>query len=286
LVAGCTGRIGMTGIAGSTGMTGKTFRPRVIPVLLLKDGLLYKTEKFRNPKYVGDPRVAVKIFNDKGADEIAIIDILATREGRQPDFQLIEEIAGESFMPLGYGGGIRTRGEVRRILSLGAEKVIINTRAVEDPDFVRAVSEDNGAQSITICIDVKKDLFGRSRAMTHCGQTKTSWDPAELAQRMEEAGAGELIVQSIDREGTMSGYDLKLTRSVAEAVAIPVIALGGAGSEQDLARAVKDGGASAAAAGAMFVFQGPHRAILITYPDDARLGALLDKARPTEVPAA
>ena len=275
----------MIAFGNGADMIGKTFRPRVIPVLLLKDGLLYKTERFRNAKYVGDPRVAVKIFNDKGADEIAIIDILATREGRQPDFQLIEEIAGESFMPLGYGGGIRTREEVRRILGLGAEKVIINTRAVDDPDFVRAVSGDNGAQSITVCLDVKKDLFGRPRAMTHCGQTKTSWDPVELAQRMEDAGAGELIVQSIDREGTMSGYDLKLTRSVADAVTIPVIALGGAGSEQDLAWAVKDGGASAAAAGAMFVFQGPHRAVLITYPDETRLGALLDGTRRTEVPA-
>jgi cyclase len=258
----------------------REFRPRVIPVLLLKDGLLYKTEKFRNAKYVGDPRVAMKIFNDKGADEIAIIDILATRERRDPDFRLIEEIAGESFMPLAYGGGVRTREQVRQILALGAEKVIINTRGIDDPDFVREVSDDNGAQSITICIDVKRDLFGRLRTMTHCGQTKSKWEPVELAKRMQTAGAGELIIHSVDREGTMAGYDLKLIRSVVDAVGIPVIALGGAGGEHDLVRAIKEGGASAAAAGAMFVFQGPHRAILITYPDDARLSSLLGGAPP------
>jgi len=253
----------------------RSFRHRVIPVLLLRHGLLYKTEKFRNPKYVGDPRVAVKIFNDKGADEIAVLDIMATRENREPDYRLIEEIAGESFMPLAYGGGVRTPEQVRTILGLGAEKVVINTQAIEDPDFVRTVSDDNGAQSITVCIDVKRDFFGRVRVTSRCGQNKLSQDPVVLARRLEADGAGEIIVQSIDRDGTMSGYDIKLIRSVAEAVDVPVIALGGAATEQDLVRAVREGGASAVAAGAMFVFQGPHRAVLITYPDDERIGALL-----------
>jgi cyclase len=253
----------------------RTFRHRIIPVLLLRNGLLYKTEKFRNPKYVGDPRVAVKIFNDKGADEIVILDILATRENREPDYRLIEEIAGESFMPLAYGGGVRTREQVRKILALGAEKVVINTQAIEDPGFVKAVSDDNGAQSITVCIDVKRDFFGRIRVATRCGQNKINQDPVALARRMEAEGAGEIVLQSIDRDGTLSGYDIKLIRSVAQAVDVPVIALGGAATEQDLVRAVREAGASAVAAGAMFVFQGPHRAVLITYPDDERISELL-----------
>lgn len=263
-----------------TSEASRVFRPRIIPVLLLKDGLLYKSARFRNPKYVGDPRVAVKIFNDKGADELAVLDIMATRERRGPNMRLVEEIAGECFMPLAYGGGITTREQIRTLLSLGVEKVVLNTRAVSDPDFVAVASADNGAQSITVCIDVRRDMFGRRRVMTEGGQAKAKTDLLTLVRQLEQAGAGEIVIQSIDRDGTLSGYDLELITTVSEAVTIPVIALGGAASEVDFAAAIA-AGASAAAAGAMFVFQGPHRAVLITYPNDATLSRTFASASNT-----
>ena len=252
--------------------SGLRMRPRAIPVLLLRgDQLLYKTVKFKEPKYVGDPRIAVKIFNDKGADEIALLDIEATPDRRRPDFDLIEEIAGEAFMPMAYGGGIRDQEDIRTILSLGVEKVIVNTRAAEDPDFIRQAAEVNGAQSIVVSIDAKKIWFGGYRVFTHGGRAKTKFDPVTLAVRAVEAGAGEILINSIERDGTFSGYDIELVRSVADAVDVPVIACGGAGSMDDLAKAVSEGHASAVAAGSFFVFQRPHRAVLITLPDDRAL---------------
>jgi len=252
----------------------RTFRPRVIPVLLLKDGLLYKTHRFKDAKYIGDPLVAVKIFNDKSADEIAILDIGATPEGRGPDFELVERIATECFMPMAYGGGVSTLEHARRLVGIGAEKVIVCTHALAKPVLVSSIADAIGSQSTVVCLDVKRDLLGRRRVMGRGGRDRTSGDPVALARRMEQAGAGELIVQSVDRDGTLSGYDLALVRSVAEAVEIPVIALGGAAREEDFQAAIHHG-ASAASAGAMFVFQGPHRAVLITYADERRLEALL-----------
>jgi cyclase len=252
--------------------TGRRMRPRAIPVLLLRgDLLLYKTVKFKEPRYVGDPRIAVKIFNDKGADEIVLLDIEATPKRRQPNFALIEEIAGEAFMPMAYGGGIRDQEAVRTILSLGVEKVIINTHAVENPDFITEAAAVNGAQSIVVSIDAKKTLFGGWRVFTRGGREKTKFDPVALAKRAVEAGAGEILINSIDRDGTFAGYDVQLVRSVADGVDVPVIACGGAGSLEDLARAVNEGHASAVAAGSFFVFQRPHRAVLITLPDDRAL---------------
>lgn len=260
--------------APAAGLSCRRMRPRAIPVLLLRrDELLYKTVRFKDPKYVGDPRIAVKIFNDKGADEIVLLDIEATPNGRQPNFALIEEIAGEAFMPLAYGGGIRNEDDVRTILSLGVEKVVINTYAVEDPWFISRASEVNGAQSIVVSIDAKKSMFGGYRIFTRGGRTKTKLDPVTLAKRAADAGAGEIMINSIDRDGTFSGYDTDLIRSVADAVDVPVIACGGAGSLEDLADAVKLGHASAVAAGSFFVFQRPHRAVLITLPDDQALYA-------------
>jgi imidazole glycerol-phosphate synthase subunit HisF len=256
----------------------RVFRPRVIPVLLLRAGLLYKTRRFREPKYVGDPRVAVKIFNDKGADEIMVFDIDATHAGRGPDFRLIEEIAGECFMPLGYGGGVRSREDVRRLLDLGVEKAVVCTRAAEDPDFIRTIADDNGSQSVVVCMDVGLDLFGRARVVTRGGRTKTKWDPVTFARLMAASGCGEIVVNAVDRDGMMAGYDLALVKAVADAVDVPVIALGGAGAATDLGRAVHEAGASGAAAGSLFVFQGPHRAVLITYPDDRELGAMFGDA--------
>ena len=246
----------------------RTPRPRVIPVLLLKEGLLYKTVKFRNPSYVGDPRIAVKIFNDKGADEIVLLDITATVERRRPDFKLIGEIAGECFMPMAYGGGIRDLEDVRTVLKLGVEKVVINTAAVENPGFVSEAARINGSSSVVVSIDVTRDLFGRSRVYTRSGTRKTGLDPVAFARRVAEEGAGEIILNSIDRDGTFRGYDAALIQSVAGAVDIPVVACGGAGSVDDLRTVVRDTQASAAAAGSLFVFQGPHRAVLITYPTE------------------
>ena len=249
-------------------------RPRAVPVLLLKGGLLYKTVKFKNPKYVGDPRIAVKLFNDKGADELILLDIAATQEGRRPDFKLIEEIAGECFMPLAYGGGIRNLEDVQTIFKSGVEKIVINTYAMENPGFVAEASRINGSSSVVVCIDAKRDVFGRYQVYTRSGTQRTGVAPASFARQMAAEGAGEIIINSIDRDGTGEGYDLALTRSVTTAVDVPVVACGGAGTIEHLRTAVHEAGASAAAAGSLFVFQGPHRAVLITFPDDEELKKL------------
>lgn len=251
-------------------------RPRVMPLLLLRNGLLYKTVRFSDAKYVGDPRIAVKIFNDKGADEIVLLDVSATVEGRRPDFGLIEEIAGEAFMPLAYGGGIRTAEDAERVFKLGAEKVIINSNAVDNPAFVRELAQIHGSQSVVASIDARRDLFGRYRVYTHGGRRKTELDPVDCARHMADAGAGEIVITSIDRDGSFKGYDLHLTRRVAEAVDVPVIACGGAGGIDDVKTVITQGGASAAAAGSIFVFQGPRRAVLITFPSDRTLRRLFE----------
>lgn len=245
-------------------------RPRVIPVLLIKEGLLYKPQGFRNPRYVGDPRVAVKIFNDKGADELILLDISATPARREPDYALIEEIATESFMPLGYGGGIRSVQHAGRIASCGVEKVVLNSAAVELPDLLGEISSLLGASSTVVCIDAKKGLLGGYKAHINGGTRSADTDPVSLARTCAERGAGEIIIQDMSREGSLKGYNLQLVSAVAQAVDVPVVALGGAGSTEDFKSAV-EAGAAAAAAGSMFVFQGPHRAVLITYPPPERL---------------
>lgn len=246
-------------------------RARVIPVLLLKKGLLYKTVKFRNAKYVGDPQVAVKIFNDKGIDELVILDIDATPQGTRPDFALLEDIAAESFMPLAYGGGVRTLDDVKTVVCCGYEKIILGAIAIEKPAFVSAAAELLGSSSVVVCIDVARDLLGRRRVVSHSAHRRSSIDPVQFAERMVAAGAGELIIQSVSQDGTFSGYDIDLIRRIAHAVDVPTIALGGARDVSDLAAAVNDGGAAAAAAGSMFVFRLPHRAVLITFPEEAEL---------------
>ncbi len=251
---------------------------RVIPCLLLSGRGLVKTVRFRDPKYVGDPRNAVKIFNEKEVDELVILDILATPEGRRPQFELIREIVSEAFMPVAYGGGIRSVEDARAMLQLGVEKVIVNAAAVETPALVGAAAREFGSQSVVVCIDAKKSLFGRHEVHTHGGRRNAKLAPAAFAREMEDQGAGELVVHSIDRDGTMAGYDLELVRAVASAVRIPVIACGGAGRLDDLRAAVQEGGASAVAAGSLFVFHGKHRAVLISYPTQDALSALF---RPT-----
>jgi len=249
---------------------------RVIPCLLLKNQGLVKTIQFKDHKYVGDPINAVKIFNEKEVDELVFLDITATNENRKPDFRLISEIASECFMPLGYGGGIRELNDIRRLFNAGLEKVIINSYSVEEPLFIKKASDMFGSQSVVVAIDIKKNLFGKYEVFTHGGKKNTKLDPVEHAVRMQEMGAGEIFVSSIDRDGTMTGYDIELIKRVANSVSIPVIASGGAGKLQDFSDAIRKGGASAVAAGSMFVFHGKHRAVLITYPDVKELKNILN----------
>jgi imidazole glycerol-phosphate synthase subunit HisF len=250
-------------------------RPRVIPALLLKGQGLVKTVKFKDPKYLGDPINIVKIFNDKEVDELIFLDITATNEKRRPPFEMLAKITSECFMPLGYGGGIRSMEDVKTLLSLGIEKVILNTVAVENPAFVTEVADYAGSQAVVVSLDVKKGFLGKYEVVTHSGKTGAGLDPVRHAQEMEKRGAGELFVNSIDRDGTMQGYDLDLIRSVADAVNVPLVACGGAGNIQHLAEAIQQGGASAAAAGSMFVFQGPLRGVLISYPSQEELRQVL-----------
>lgn len=245
-------------------------RPRVIPCLLLKNGGLVKTVKFKDPKYLGDPINIVRIFNDKEVDELTFLDITATPDNHPPAFELLSKITSECFMPLGYGGGIRSLEDVKRLLGIGIEKIVLNTAAVETPALVRAVADYAGSQAVVISMDVKKSMLGKYEMYIRGGRKATGLDPVKFAVGMEKQGAGELLVNSIDRDGTMQGYDLELIRRVADAVQVPVVGCGGAGNVEHLAEAIR-AGASAAAAGSMFVFQGPLRGVLISYPSQTEL---------------
>lgn len=245
--------------------------PRVIPALLLKNAGLVKTTQFKDPKYIGDPLNAVKIFNEKEVDELIFLDILATTENRNISLDFLANIAEECFMPLAYGGGIKTIEEIRAILKVGVEKVIINTQAVENPDFISSAVKKYGSSTICVSIDVKKNFWGKYEIYTHAGQKKTGLDPLTFALKMDAIGVGELMINSIDRDGTMKGYDLELIKKITEVVSMPVIACGGAASIEDVDKVIHEAGASAAAAGSMFVFHGKHRAVLISYPEQEQL---------------
>lgn len=251
-------------------------KTRVIPCLLLRGAGLVKTTEFRNPKYVGDPINAIKIFNDKEVDELVLLDIAASRTGKGPSFEVIQNIASECFMPVAYGGGITSVEQIRRILGAGVEKVVLNTAASKDPTLVRDAAREFGSQAVVVSIDVKRKLLGRYEVYVEGGTRSTGREPVSYAREMEELGAGEILLTAIDRDGTMKGYDIDLLSKVTSALGIPVIASGGAGSISDFAEASKRGGAAAVAAGAMFVFHGRHRAVLITYPNQAELAAALD----------
>jgi cyclase len=248
--------------------------PRVIPILLLSGRGLVKGEGFKKHRYVGDPINAVKIFDAKEVDELIILDIDATRENRTPPLDLVQKVADQCLMPFGVGGGIRGVADARLILSAGAEKVCLNTAALERPELVSELAGAFGSQSVVVSLDVRKRLLGGYEVCVRGGTKGISRDPVETARRMEAAGAGEIMVHSVDRDGKMAGYDLALVRGVADAVGIPVIAAGGAGSHEDLRLVLTEGRASAAAAGAMFVFHGRRRAVLISYPSKAELAAI------------
>ncbi len=249
------------------------YHNRLIPCLLLDNGKLVKTVRFRKPVYVGDPINAVKIFNDKQVDELVFLDIHATRSHRRPDFAYLKKIAEQCFMPLCYGGGITSLEDIGMLFRIGFEKVSINAAALEHPDLIEAAAGVYGSQSIVGAMDVGKNIFGKVVVRVENGTRSTKYSPREYAKRLEEAGAGEIFLNSITQDGMMTGYDCDLIREVADCVQVPVIACGGAGSLQDCKRAI-DSGASAAAAGSIFVFWGVNRAVLINYPDSAETEAL------------
>lgn len=242
-------------------------KTRIIPCLLLKQKGLVKTVKFDKPRYVGDPINAIKIYNEKEAHELVFLDITATKEKRVPTSELVTQISDECLMPLAVGGGIRTMEDVQRLLKAGAEKVVLNTIAVEDPNFVKKAADAFGNQSITVSIDAKKSFFGKYEVFTNSGTRNTKLNPVEFAKEMEQKGAGEIFINSINLDGTREGYDLKLIKMVSDSVTIPVIACGGAGNIEDFGKAVHEGGASAVAAGSMFVFHGRRQAVLINFPN-------------------
>jgi cyclase len=245
---------------------------RVVPVLLIQDGLLVKTERFKKPVYVGDPVNAVRIFNDKEVDELVVLDMDPSRTGSALKTDLIEEIAGEAFMPVAYGGGIDSAEKARTLVGLGIEKVVVNTAATK-PGLIASISATLGSQAVVGSVDVKRRR-GKTLAWTAGGSRTTGDSPLALAQRLVGEGVGEIFLNSIDRDGTMAGLDLDLIRAVSDGVPVPVLACGGAGGLDDLRDALV-AGASAVAAGSMFVFHGRHRAVLITYPARAEIIAMM-----------
>ncbi len=245
-------------------------RPRIIPTLLIDDRDLIKTIQFGKRTYLGDPVNAVKIFNRKGIDELSILDIGATRNNREPDFELLKDIASEAFMPLSYGGGIKTVEQVHDLLAIGYEKVVINTGLIKNPVLIKKSAEIFGSQSIVASIDAKKNGEGYKCCIVD-GTETVDKTPVELAKDAERLGAGEIIINSIDQDGMMSGYDIELVKSVVDAVKVPVIAIGGAGEIKDLKNVLENGHAHAAAGGSMFVYYGRLKAVLITAPSEQGL---------------
>lgn len=244
-------------------------RPRVIPVLLLRDGALVKTVGFSAPKYVGDPINAVRIFNEKEADELTILDIGASVNRSEPDYRLLERVAAECRMPMCYGGGVATPLQAKRIVDLGVEKVSLSHSALTNPNLVEATALELGRQSVVVTLDVVRRKGIRSRGLEVCSLNATERhgeDPIDAALRMESLGAGEIVLNSVDRDGVMNGYDLELAKRAKSALGVPLTLLGGAGSMQDLDDLVGKCGLIGAAAGSLFVFKGPYRAVLISYP--------------------
>lgn len=242
--------------------------PRIIPVLLVKNKGLVKTVKFKDPKYVGDPINAVKIFNEKEADELVVLDIDATSNGYEPDYKMIEHLAAECRMPLCYGGGVKSVEQANRILGLGVEKVALSSAAISRPDLLTEIADQIGKQSVVVVLDVKKGfLGGKYEVFTHNGKNNTKLCPFEFSQILEQKGAGEIVVNSIDNDGVMKGYDYKLINKIHSKVNIPITALGGAGSLSDLSTLIANENIIGAAAGSLFVFRGKYRAVLINYPN-------------------
>lgn len=251
---------------------------RVIPVLLKHRKALVKTIKFNKFNYIGDPLNTIQIYNNLAVDELIFLDITATQEDREPDYELIADMASECFMPLAYGGGVRTVEQMKKIFSLGVEKIIICSEAYNNPDFISQAANLFGNQSIVVSIDVRKNIWREYAIATISGTHKTKTGPIEFAKLMEEKGAGEIFLNAIDQDGQMKGYDLDLIKMVAEAITIPLVACGGAGVYQDLNRAFK-AGAQAVAAGSLFVYQNSNRAVLVNYPTENDMEQIFGKGK-------
>jgi imidazole glycerol-phosphate synthase subunit HisF len=250
-------------------------RTRIIPCLQLIDQALVKTIKFDQYKYIGDPVNTVRIFNELEVDELCFLDIRATLEKRQPNLKILVEIANECFMPISYGGGVKNAEMVKKILSIGFEKVVINTEAFKRPDLITQISEYSGSQSIIGSIDVKKNIFGKYKVYSHDGIKNTNIDPVDWAQNLEMLGAGELLVTSMDRDGTWNGFDIELTKMISNAVSIPVIANGGAGTVEHIGQAIHEGKASAVALGSLVVYQAKGMGVLVNFPDKNKLNKII-----------
>jgi imidazole glycerol-phosphate synthase subunit HisF len=249
---------------------------RLIPCLLLRNNGLVKTVKFKDCTYVGDPINTVKIFNEKEVDEIFFLDIDASKLKKEPPYPLIQNIASECFMPFAYGGGVQSLQQIEKILKLGAEKIIINSMAFLQKDFINEAVRQFGSSTIAVSVDVKKEIFRGNTVYVKGGTISTGKNPVDYAKAIESQGAGEIMINSIDRDGLMQGYDIDLIKNVSSSVKIPVIACGGAGKLSDFGQVVNEGGASAAAAGSFFVFHGKRRAVLITYPSYAEISNLFN----------
>lgn len=246
-------------------------RTRVIPALLLEAESLVKTVRFARSQYVGDPANTVRIFNELEVDELLFLDITASSGKRAPNIQVLKEIADECFMPLGYGGGIRSLEDAKSVFDIGFEKIVINTQAAQRPELITEIATVYGSQAVIVSIDVKRDLLGRQTVRALGGKRRTRRDPIAWALEAEQAGAGEILFTSIDREGTWEGFDLELVKSVTDAVSVPVIAHGGAGSVEHIKQVVRVAGASAVALGSMVVFQKQGMGVLINFPDKKQL---------------
>jgi cyclase len=249
---------------------------RVIPALLLQNNRLVKTTYFKDPKYVGDPINSIRIFNEKEVDELMVLDITASKEKREPDYAMIEEIAGECFMPLAYGGGINTVNQAKQIFALGVEKICIQNAALENTQFIRALADCFGSQSIMVSLDIKRNWLGRAQAFAAAENKMVSENWLQLLSGFVKAGAGEVLLNAVDKDGSLTGPDLDLIRQASDKTNVPLIALGGVSSLADIKSAV-EAGASAVAAGAFFVYHGRHRAVLITYPKYQELEQLFAK---------
>lgn len=252
--------------------------PRIIPCLLVHKKGLVKTTKFKDPKYVGDPINAVKIFNEKEVDELIVVDIDASREGREPDYKMIENLATECRMPLCYGGGIKTVDQAQKIFSLGVEKIAVSSAAIENPSIVSSMAERVGNQSVVVVMDVKKrTLSGKYELYIQNGTKPTGIDPILFAIEMQKLGAGEIVVNSIDQDGVMKGYDMNLIKKIRDVINIPITVMGGAGTLDDIGSVIQQHGIIGVAAGSLFVFKGKYRAVLINYPTAIEKTSLLEK---------
>lgn len=252
-------------------------RPRIIPCLLVQNKGLVKTVNFSHPKYVGDPINAVKIFNEKEVDELVVLDIDATAKNTEPDYLMIRNLASECRMPFCYGGGVKTVDQVKRIIKLGVEKVAISSAVLENPRLVSMIAEAVGSQSVVVVLDVKKNpKNGNYELWVHNGKKNTEKDPVQFARELERLGAGEIMINSIDRDGVMKGYDLALVDHVRQSISLPLTVMGGAGSLRDIESLISKYGIIGAAAGSLFVFKGIYRAVLINYPSRSEKDALLN----------